>query len=829
MSRLEHALSHEAAPKRQRFGLGGIGLIMVLVLALFAAEIWRERDVAIQRAQTESESLTHLLASQMSDYLDAVDSILLFAGKLYLDNEVALTQNVNTSLQYLAGSFSGLLLLDVFDAQGQLRFTSAGADTPINAQNDPGFQTLKTEHLHERIISGSLTARASAQQALFFLRAIRDDSGMFLGMVSARLDLARLDAMTSKVDTGPGGVALIRRQDTTALMTRHPRYNEADFGQRLPADSDIRQRIEAGDHSGTLAYVAATDGEKRLGHFEVLEHYPFYVMTAVSQQNYLQNWRKHVMQVLVIAWVVLTGFGVAVWRLSRSRAQEFAALEGERTAREKFQSLIENIPGITYRCRNDAGWSLLFVSAQMTKLTGFNAYELLLNRKARYADLIHPDDLDRVTAVISEQIARDKAWEVEYRLQHKNGETRWAYEKGRALRDAQGQVTYLDGFVLDISARKLAERALVAAKEAAEVANLTKSRFLATMSHEIRTPLNSVMGMAQLMKTDGLSEAQYKHYADTIYHSGEHLLGLLNDILDLSTLEAGRLTLATGVVDPAGLLQEIECLFAERAREKALHLTTRCQHLAQQRYRGDIHRLRQMLCNLVDNAIKFTEQGTILVEARRLVGDDGIETLLFMVSDTGIGIPPDQCERLFTPFTQLDDSNTRKHGGTGLGLSIVRALAHAMGGEAGVNSTPSQGSTFWFRVVLARLLHPASPSAPEPSAQTPLTSPSVPDAGAARQDDALQDHDLQQAIAALLPLVLHGKFEVLERFSALQSSVAGTPWEAQLAALRPHVDTFRFNELHQALSHLSAQLNAEAAPIPPGSSGPLDSTDREPR
>jgi signal transduction histidine kinase/CheY-like chemotaxis protein len=268
-----------------------------------------------------------------------------------------------------------------------------------------------------------------------------------------------------------------------------------------------------------------------------------------------------------------------------------------------------------------------------------------------------------------------------------------------------GQITGTVVAFQDIGARKQTELLqhqarleTERARQAAEAASQAKSAFLANMSHEIRTPMNGILGMAQLLLTAGISEAQRLDYARVILGSGETLLTLLNDILDISKVEAGKLTLDPVVFDPSQLMREVQLLFAEAAARKSLALDARWHGLANQRYRADAHRLRQMLANLIGNAIKFTQQGQICVQGN-LVGEvDGQVVLEFSVTDTGNGLTQEQQALLFQPFSQADASITRKFGGTGLGLSIVSALAALMGGEVGVESDLRQGSRFWFTV-----------------------------------------------------------------------------------------------------------------------------------
>lgn len=236
------------------------------------------------------------------------------------------------------------------------------------------------------------------------------------------------------------------------------------------------------------------------------------------------------------------------------------------------------------------------------------------------------------------------------------------------------------------------------ARDAAQAANNAKSIFLATMSHEIRTPMNGLLGMAQLLMDDRMDDAQRIDYARTIQNSGQTLLTLLNDILDLSKIEAGKMELSRGSVDPQQLVEECARLFLQSAQEKGLHIEAKWQGPPHRHYEADATRLRQMLSNLVGNAIKFSATGWVRIDAS-VVEENGPEAVLeFAVTDSGIGIPLEKQARLFLPFSQADSSTTREYGGTGLGLSIIRSLAHLMNGAVGVQSEAGKGSRFWFRV-----------------------------------------------------------------------------------------------------------------------------------
>ena len=300
------------------------------------------------------------------------------------------------------------------------------------------------------------------------------------------------------------------------------------------------------------------------------------------------------------------------------------------------------------------------------------------------------------------------------------------------LRDAAGRITGILASGEDVSARKLAEQALlahrdqleadvtgrtvelVAAKEAAEAASVAKSAFLANMSHELRTPLNAITGMAHLLRRSGLS-AEQGDRLDKLEGAGRHLLETIDAILDLSKIEAGKLTLEERPFDIPALLGSVETMLAERAQAKGLRLTVDTGP-ATGALLGDATRLRQALLNYASNAIKFTFKGAIALRARVVDEDADALRLRFEVEDTGIGIAPEVLGKLFAAFEQADNSTTRNFGGTGLGLAITRKLAELMGGEVSVESLPNQGSTFWFTARLRRA--PTEAASPAPALTT---------------------------------------------------------------------------------------------------------------
>ncbi len=371
------------------------------------------------------------------------------------------------------------------------------------------------------------------------------------------------------------------------------------------------------------------------------------------------------------------------------------AEEALRRGESRWRALIAAAPiGI---CTSDARGRIGAVNDAYCALLGYAPEELI----GREVLCLHPaEQREALRAEFDRRWRADVCEPREYTLLTKGGERRTILCKGVTVAGPEGQPERLC-FVVDITGRVQMEEDLRQANAELEKASRAKSEFLATMSHEIRTPLNGVIGLTSLLQSTALSPRQ-REYVGGIQASGEALLGLINDILDFSKIEAGQLSLERQPFDLGHLIGEVVDQFRGQARAKGLELSAHVDPAVPPLVLGDVGRLRQVLLNLVGNALKFTAQGAVGVQVG--VVEESAEGVLLRITvrDTGIGIAPEAQARLFEPFTQADAATTRRYGGTGLGLAIAKRLVERMDGEIGVESALGQGSTFWVQLPLAR-------------------------------------------------------------------------------------------------------------------------------
>lgn len=403
-------------------------------------------------------------------------------------------------------------------------------------------------------------------------------------------------------------------------------------------------------------------------------------------------------QVWLAAIVVGLIFSVAsfwlyvIARSTVSKQESLRILEGAQT---RLRELTDNAPIAVFQIVLDQNGlrKHQFISRRVKDILGVNLDDVM-GQRSRLFEHVVPEDMQKYEALLDMCMHKGEGWSAEFRVQL-NAQTHWVQSVAHALRMADGTMHY-NGFLEDITERKLLTEEMRRARHLAEEATQMKSDFLANMSHEIRTPMNAIIGLSHLaLKTD-LTPRQLD-YLHKIQQSGQHLLGIINDILDFSKIEAGKLTIEHIPMELEKVLSTVESLISEKTKAKGLSLVFDVDKDVPLYLVGDPLRLGQILINYANNAVKFTEHGEINISVHKLDSDrEGDVLLRFAVRDTGIGMTPEQMTRLFQSFQQADTSTTRQYGGTGLGLAISKKLAGLMEGEVGVESELGKGTTFWF-------------------------------------------------------------------------------------------------------------------------------------
>ncbi len=456
-------------------------------------------------------------------------------------------------------------------------------------------------------------------------------------------------------------------------------------------------------------------------------------------------------------------YGIRFHRSEHRRKQaEIELRQSEKNYRELYEQAAEGI------ILADPQTLIYDINPKAAEILGYSPEEL---RGMTAFEIVHPQDLQQ-TPLPLDALRSGQAVQVERRYRRKDGDYVPVEVTIRQIGEQGFKVVFRD-----ISQRKAMEADLVRAKQMAEAANQAKSIFLANMSHDIRTPMNAIMGMSEMLLDDASLKPSQREYAELIQSAAQTLLGLIDDILDFSKIEAGRMELEHHPFRLKRMAQELIDIFRLQASEKGIRITSRIEPTVPDGVCGDPVRLRQILTNLLGNALKFTHAGEVGLRIWQESTADSRITLGFEVWDTGIGIPADQQKRLFKPFSQADVSTSRRYGGTGLGLAICKRLSRLMGGDIGVESTEGQGSRFWFTAVLVRakkfLPAPSEaegPALPEKAESAPIAPDQV-------RLLVVEDNPANQTVARAMFKKLGFRADVLDNGAAAIQALAENDYD----------------------------------------------------
>ena len=617
----------------------------------------------------------------------------------------------------------------------------------------------------------------------------------------APVDLSKFGSIFLSLDVGREGAVFIRRSDGDfQLVARYPEKidGKSTIGNVTPAAEFLSfsgSNLNSADYESRsgIDKVRRTYSIRKLGRYEHI------VGVGLSTDEFMTEWRSQALKEGGIALLFLVLSIIATAIIHRDELQRREALAELEAQEEKFRTIADYTYG--WESWLDRQGKLLWISPAVENITGYSAEECLAMPDYPMP-LIPPDEAAKIARLqanhekmepLADGFGRDESLFI-----RKDGELRWGERNWRNLFNSAGEFIGQRSMVRDITEQKLAEQRLLEAKTAAENASNWKSEFLANMSHEVRTPMNAIIGMSALALRENPTPLLRDHLS-RISTSAHALLSLLNDILDYSKVEAGRLELESTPFSLSAVLSNVAALFELNAQDKGLTFTIEVAPDVPDKLLGDPLRLGQILNNLIGNAVKFTDSGEIHVAITATNIATSGATLNFAIRDTGIGIAPDRIEQIFEPFSQADGSITRRFAGTGLGLSISGKLVEMMGGKLAASSEPGKGSVFSFALHFPVSDQPLPATSKQVSsevpAEQPLNAPGNPQRAA-------------ELMAQLETLLASGEFVPGDLLVELKEAMAHHPLFKQIEYLERHIDNFDYARARVTLSSLKFSMEA---------------------
>ena len=722
------AKSWKFSTRFQNWLIVGVLTLNLIMIAIAIHNLQESRNRTLEQVTSSTKNFAALLELNIADSVRRIDlglnSIADTLERLAGEGQLS-DAKIEALLQRYLERHPAVDAFRVSNAKGDALWGKGINRTSLVSYADrPFFREHQANPGNEFIISEPLLGRISKKWVIAFTRSYRKPDGTFGGIVTAAVNLEHFTAQLAQITLGEHGSAVIRHENL-ALLTRFPAVDgEAGEPGHTQVSSEFKALLESAAESGSFHTRKAPDGIERTYAFQRIKDLPYVLTVGMAPQDYLADWEDEVIDTVFLLFTFFAATIFAAWLLQRNWRQ----MENQTLF---LNTLIENIPvPLFYK---DTQGRYLGCNHAFEDSFGKSRGEII----GRTSDeMARPEVARHYRSRDAELFTKPGSQTYEWFIE-KNGETRPAIFHKATFCHSDGSIGGLIGTATDITDLKQAQAELHAhrdnleklvaertaelaqAKEAAEAASRAKSTFLANMSHELRTPMNGVMGMIDLVWRK-ISDAKIKDQLAKAKLSSQHLLNLINDILDISKIEAERLQLEKTNFKFTEILDNLINLLGDKAKERGLTLCIDLPpEIASQHFLGDPLRLGQIFLNLTGNAIKFTEQGSITISVR-LVEDTVDDALIRCeVEDTGIGVLSEDAQRLFSAFEQADDSTTRKFGGTGLGLAISKHLAHLMDGKIGVEKATEQGAIFWFTV---RLSKPARASS---SAKEAIIQPSA--------------------------------------------------------------------------------------------------------
>jgi PAS domain S-box-containing protein len=672
----------------------GAAALLFGVLGLTSWRLLDARAMTIDSAYQVSQNLSSTLEVEIRRDLETYAlSLEAVANGLKMPELATLSPKLRDAMLFdnsaRAPQYGSIL---VIGENGKLKFASTARLQPGTDFSDREFFTRHRDDPDLGIrISAPYYQALDGDALLVLSRRLNHPDGSFAGVVTGALRLKYVEQLFNSIKSDNGTWITLSMTDGT-IIARAP-HRDGDIGHSIKNSSVFAHFVSA--RAGQFESPSGQNPDPRLYVYKQVGDMPLLIWVSVLKGEVLVDWwhKALIVCALVACFVVLVG--AIGWMLQCELARRARAERLARENQERYRLLADNSSDLIALTRDG---ETVYVSPAARRLYGCEPEELL---GTRIEDRVHPDDLPALEAAAEEVRAKGEALVV-YRCRNKKGELISVEASWRSSPGSAGQSSGLVIVARDVTQRVRNEEALRAAKEHADAANRAKSSFLAHMSHEIRTPMNGILGMNHLLMATGLDPEQHD-YARTIGDSASLLLRIIDDILDESKLEAGKVEIEYADFDLDKTLDDVVSILRPRAAQKDVPLGMTVDPSACGWFRGDAVRLRQVLLNIAGNAVKFTDRGRvdIKVTVPRALGDTAV--LRFEVADTGIGIAPDAQSSLFEKFTQADVSISRRFGGTGLGLAISKQLVELMGGMIGFSSVPGEGSLFCFEIPLERV------------------------------------------------------------------------------------------------------------------------------
>ena len=724
-------------------------LLVVFAAAFAAWGLWDDWYVTERHAIETADSLTAALENGIARNIEAYDlSLQAVADGVEVPEIMAADPKVrNAALFDRSTTAKYLGALFVLDETGRPTITSGVAPLEPGRRFDdrPYFQVQRDNPGSGLFIGDPMLGSANKGWVLPFSRRLERPDGSFAGVAAGTLRVDFFKDLFADVHTGPNDSITVFNAKRV-IIARAP-YAEGNTG-RLMEQSKTLQRMSAYPLTA-FEGPSPIDGAARYYVVRQIGSYPMFITVGLSKHDLFAEWRMKTVivtiGVIVVSMIVAALAMLLARELKQRTIAEQAATKNAAGLRAANHVLLmaESIAQVGH-WRLDVATQQIEWSDEISRI-----YQASPDVSPHYGTEMrsfHPDDRAMVARYIDRAITLGEAYEFEARLVRADGSIREVFSRGQPELDSDGKVISVIGIFQDITERKLEERQkqerlialeetnrrleeqrlalsrmtdeLALARDAAEAANRAKSDFLASMSHEIRTPMNGILGFSQLLMDGDLTSEQRKQVM-LLQNSGESLLTIINDILDLSKVEAGKLELENIPFSVVSVADGAVSIVRPQALVKNLAVELDIAPNIPQWVMGDPTRLRQILLNLLTNAVKFTAAGHVTLTLS--LEHPGSNEIRFTVADTGIGIPHDRQHLLFRNFTQINRSTTRNFGGTGLGLALCKRLSEAMGGTIGVISEPGVGSTFWVRLPLEPAASPqhdnglAAPQTPKAS------------------------------------------------------------------------------------------------------------------